>query len=785
MKQLALILFTILASFSFKSYGQDNVLYVSTAGSDGNSGSKDKPFLTLHKARDVVRSFNGKVMVYIRQGVYYLSEPLIFTAADSRTKGSETTYKAYPGEQVTLSGGLPLKLKWKDHKNGIKKASVKHAPLFDQLFVNGLRQRMARYPNFNPSIRMFGGYAADAFGPERVKRWRSPKGGFVHALHKHEWGGYQYLIKGKDQAGKLSLEGGFQNNRQMGMHDKIRFVENIFEELDTIGEWFFDNKKKTLYYYPENDVDLNHVLVEVPRLKSVIEFRGTAAHPVRNISFEGLQIRHTMRTFMETKEPLLRSDWTIYRGGSIVLEGAENCYIRDCFFNGVGGNAIFMSNYNRNNSVLGCHIANAGASGVCFVGDPKAVRSASYEYHSFVPIAEIDTVKGPKTNNYPSDCSVENTLIYGLGQFEKQVAGVEISMALDIKVSHNTIYDVPRAGINISEGTWGGHNIEYNDVFNTVLESGDHGAFNSWGRDRYWHPDYDVMADLVKAHPALILADAIKTTTIHDNRFHCDHGWDIDLDDGSSNYHIYNNVCLNGGLKLREGFYRTVENNVMINNSFHPHVWFNNSGDVFKHNIVTRPYAPIRLKDWGKEVDYNLFQNSKALIAAQKEGVDAHSLYASPGFINSKIGDYRVKEDSQALKIGFKNFPMNHFGVTSPTLQAISRKVKIPVLADEFKNEGLEKYEFLGTVVKSLTTLGERSATGMPKETGVLVLNVPKASMLYGKLLANDVILSLDGRTVNSIADLFKIMGDLHSNKKADVGVFRNQEVRKLDIPLK
>ena len=62
-------------------------------------------------------------------------------------------------------------------------------------------------------------------------------------------------------------------------------------------------------------------------------------------------------------------------------------------------------------------------------------------------------------------------------------------MCQDIKVSHNTIYDVPRAGINISEGTWGGHIIGYNDVFNTVKESGDHGSFNSWGRDRYWHPN--------------------------------------------------------------------------------------------------------------------------------------------------------------------------------------------------------------------------------------------------------------------------------------------------------
>lgn len=62
-------------------------------------------------------------------------------------------------------------------------------------------------------------------------------------------------------------------------------------------------------------------------------------------------------------------------------------------------------------------------------------------------------------------------------------------MAARITVDHNSIYRVPRAGINIGDGTWGGHRITHNDVFDTVLQTGDHGAFNSWGRDRYWHPD--------------------------------------------------------------------------------------------------------------------------------------------------------------------------------------------------------------------------------------------------------------------------------------------------------
>ena len=80
-------------------------------------------------------------------------------------------------------------------------------------------------------------------------------------------------------------------------------------------------------------------------------------------------------------------------------------------------------------------------------------------------------------------------------------------MCRHITVSHNSIYDTPRAGINVSEGTWGGHIIEFNDVFDTVKETGDHGSFNSWGRDRFWHPHRQVMDSLVNAEASLILAD--------------------------------------------------------------------------------------------------------------------------------------------------------------------------------------------------------------------------------------------------------------------------------------
>ena len=282
--------------------------------------------------------------------------------------------------------------------------------------------------------------------------------------------------------------------------------------------------------------------------------------------------------------------------------------------------------------------------------------------------------------------------MFELGYVEKQSAGVQLSMCSSITVNHNTIYDVPRAGINVSEGTWGGHIIEYNDVFNTVKESGDHGSFNSWGRDRYWHPDKKVLDTIVEHHFDLALLDVVKPIIIRNNRMRCDHGWDIDLDDGSSNYRIYNNLCLNGGIKLREGVNRVVENNIMINNTFHPHVWFTNSNDVFCHNIVSTGYQPINITVWGKETDYNVFPDSVSLKAAQSRGTDKHSVCGNLYFMDAQNGDFRLKGGSVAFSAGFKNFAMDSFGVVSAKLKAISKKVVVPSV---FSINGVEKEEVI------------------------------------------------------------------------------------------
>lgn len=767
----------------FVKAGTAQNFYVSPQGNDTNAGTLQRPLKTVDKALSRINAHNSpQAAIILREGSYYLEKPILITSA--LLEGKVLSIQAYQKEEVVLSAGKLIQPQWAKHEGNILKAKIDKAG-FEMLFVNGQQLPMARYPNYDPAARVFNGTAEDAIAPSRVATWKNPAGGYLHALHQGEWGSFHYRIKGVKN-NEPELEGGWQNNRPSPLHPKQRFVENIFEELDAPGEWFYDHTTQLLYLYPPKGVDVKTARIEVSNLKHIIELRGTAQKPLRNVTIKGIRFEHTERTIMEHYEPLLRSDWMIYRGGAVVMENTENCQVKDSEFTNLGGNAVMITGYNVKSGVTGSHIYNIGSSAICFVGDSSAVRSAAFGYENFVPFAKMDETPGPKNNHYPLQCFAENNLIHNIGKIEKQCTGVQIEMASEIHVSYNTIYKVPRAGINIGDGAWGGHLIEHNDVFETVLETGDHGAFNSWGRDRFWHPNRKTMDSLAAAHPELILLDAQKTVVIRNNRFRCDHGWDVDLDDGSSNYHIYNNVLLSGGLKFREGFHRIAENNIVINNSFHPHVWFKNSGDIFRKNIVMRPYFPILVKDWGKEVDYNLFPNQTDLAGARANHTDMHSQFGDAAFINPEKGDYRVKESSPALLLGFKNFPMDQFGVRIEKLKVMAAKVSFPVLLNAELEKNIQEMTWLGAKIRNVQGLGDRSAFGLPDEKGIVVVDIPESSILTKSgLQNNDVIVQANKEKADNVVRLEAIRQQVNWTGQMEVEVLRNQKTVKLKINLK
>ncbi len=759
--------------------------FVSSTGDDANPGTLNQPFATLQRAQEAVRQKRGDV--FLCGGTYYLPKTLVFTAQDSGSKRAPVVFQNYQDEKPVISGGIRLEnLDWRPYTNGIFQAKVPADLQTEEIFVNGQRQVLARYPNFDPHAKYFDGFTSGADIQRRAARWADPAGGYLHAMHPALWGDFTWLITGKNAEGKLTKVGGWQNNRGGGINEGIQFVEGVFEELDAPHEWFLNNKTHTLYFYPPAGLDLKSAVVEATRLRTLVEFRGDEAHPVKWITLRGLTFRQAARTVMDNREPLLRSDWTIYRGGAVFFNGAEDCNLKDCFLDQLGGNAIFVNDFNRSVTIRGCHIDRAGANGICFVGDPMAARSPLFNYDQRNRLEDIDRTPGPKTDNYPADCLVDDCLIHETGRVEKQTAGVEIDMAQNITVRHCSIYDVPRAGINIGDGCWGGDVIEFCDIFDTVKETGDHGSYNSWGRDRYWLPDPGEVNIRVEQAPDLPLLDAVQPIVLRNNRWRCDHGWDIDLDDGSSNYIITNNLCLHGGIKNREGYRRIVENNIIVDSIYYPQVWLANSGDVFAHNIVWRDYDPARMypPPWGREMDYNLVQKpgaqpSPATGLQQQSGRDEHSIVADAQFIDPAHGDYRVKPGSPALALGFKNFPMDQFGVTNPKLKAIARVPELPkpeMATSEF-TRAAAPVTWLGASVRNVANEGEMSAFGLPGVTGVLVQDVPAGSPLAkAGLRKYDVILSVNGEKTADMAALLRQVSEWPEGNALKLGISREQK---------
>jgi hypothetical protein len=713
--------------------GGTGVFYVSPSGNDNNPGSANRPFKTLHRAQEAVRKWgNGSapIKVLVREGTYYLQSSLIFLPEDSGKSDGQVVYAASPGERVTLSGGRKLICNWIPYKAGIMMTPVPPGLEFTQLFINSKRQIRARYPNYDPSDPGKSGYIQAAgpiptdsanpyasldgdmaystqaprgirFDPASFtkKAWANPQEAEIHIFQAAYWGNLQWKIKGIDFSNNSIWFG--DGGQQIGarwshdpavLNERSRFfIENVFEELDAPGEWFLDKQKSILYYYPEPGTDLRSALVEVPILEQVIQFTGTRHDPVQYISLQGFRIAHTATTYLNPYEVPSLGDWAIHRGGSIFAEGTRNCSVEACWLDAIGGNGIFVNNYNRKFSVVGCKFTEAGDSAICFVGD-------------------LEKTNGTQ-RAFPYECQASSNLIHDCGFYGKQIAGVYISRAKRITASHNLIYNMPRAAICIGDGTWGGHIIEYNQTHDTVRETSDHGPFNAWGRDRGWslaqsHGSYTVDHSLDVWEG---LVDAMEPVIVRNNFFDEKSGWGLDLDDGATNYEIYNNISVGGiSMKLREGAYRKVYNNIWYLSRGAPcfHVGNNYNHDQYFNNITVMdpgstkwpdgwPWwpqmfysliAPPAVGAWLEKIDNNCFYCSGGEFQAvvdqlrseagrrnakrynleewQKLGFDEHSVFADPLFVDPDNHNFHVRPESPALRVGFKNFDMDKWGLT-------------------------------------------------------------------------------------------------------------------------
>ncbi len=761
-------------------------VFVSPRGDDTNPGTEARPFATLQRAQEAARTGAGQesVTVLVEGGTYYLSAPLVFGPQDSGTAGAPVIYAARPGAPPVISAGQRLNLQWTAYKNDIWRADMPSVDSqIDQLFVNGQRRPTARWPDFKegdygvdagyssgltprqgtpahqvvPPLQNYTGFV---FDPNRftARQWSRPEGAMLHVFQSYGWGNMQWRLAGVDYDKHVIQlgDGGWQigtlwhESRANSVNRNSRYyIENVLEELDAPGEWYHDTRKRVLYYMPVKGEDLAQAEVVACGLQELVILQGTAQQPVRHIHLRGLSFRHTRRTLMEPYETRLRGDWAIARRAAVRFDGAEHCSVQDCEFVGLGGNAVLLSNYNRRVSVSDCLFTNIGDSAVLAVGADDAVRELRVHRTYHVPLDQLtDLEPGPKSPNYPGDCHIHNNLMYRLGLFGKQVAGVYLSACERIHVSHNTICLTPRAAICINDGCWGGHTIEFNDAFLTVLETSDHGPLNAWGRDRYWQSLHrEGKACDMSLSRKYALLDSYLPTVIRNNRFaHDGFSWGIDLDDGASNYIVTNNLGLGCSVKLREGFLRRVQNNIFVGpNPPNKHCCFAGSDDVYANNIYmnTRDrWAMNRgpsTEVLPAEIDRNVYftpagnaaifgycgpmpdtsrRQSVSLSFAQWQalGADRDSVLADPLFVDADRQDLRLRDGSPALRLGFEEFPLDRFGT--------QKKAFLAIIAEQ----GLHKLVQPGDAAATYAWMGARIRDSA---TGIVFAQVPPTSEAF------------------------------------------------------
>lgn len=707
----------------------------------------------------VKKAENGKVI--LKKGIHFLSEPVELGA-----ENNGITICCEEGAKVCGCIELENPI-WEKTQNGIYCTETLKGLNPDMLFLNGEAMILARYPNYREDVLPLGGTASAKEIKERVKNYKNPVGGFVRAMHEAGWGGNSYFIEGKDQSSPsgLKLKWIGDNNRGSRFGNEL-VVENVFEELDDEKEWYYSSQDGYLYFKPVSEDDLNGVF-HLGILSELFKIKGAS-----DIKFQNVTFCETKRSMFEKDKqyrPLLRGDWCIMPAGAVSVVDSENITFENCVFENIGSNGIYIGDYGKGHQITGCRFLNIGSTAVQIVGSPSAVYEPSFWKNDMYPDLPVHRTKveypektGPVSEEYPRDILIENNFIENVGIYEKQSSGVNLSVCYNVKILHNTICKSARSNINVNDGTFGGHEIAYNDIFDSQRETQDHGPFNSWGRDRFWSvPKYNAggkYGDKIRRYKKggkiydLTKIDSLGETVIHHNRFShgadAPHSWGIDLDDGSSNYAIYNNLCVGIGIKLREGFNRRVWGNILIGGSINIHVPYKMSRDEVHDNFIVCQNPAM-------------FAGSDKKRFLKSESKICNNIFLTPdgagvqGFLLSqnkteKFSDSKTASEILAIlknKYDLKDFDENLYG--KENTKKPEEYVYIPD-----KSEDKNKCVIWGAQISDITQ-EIKSSTAFSSLSGAYVEKTGLLSL--AGFQKRDIILRVGDREITCGADLKKI----------------------------
>ena len=540
-------------------------LYVSPTGSDSNPGTLTQPFLTIEKARDVVRTMNSSmtrdIAVVLRGGEYRLPATLALGSLDSGTNGFSVIYQAYPGERPILTGGRKI-TGWTPVGNDVYRAPA-GGLRFRQLYVNGSRAVRARTPNDGSYETLLGwdeGGQRIRIRSSLIRQWSRLNqvemvilGAGVNQANLRV---SSFTTSGSDA---LVVPREPERARLFAQDYPTKtirpfYFENAFEFLDAPGEWYLNTQTNEVFYKLRPNETISTLDVVAPVLEKIVALQGTLGQPVHHIQFHGLTFQDSTWLIPDSEgyigdqasivytQVLPEDEVASYPGHRLPagfhLEAADHIRLERNTFQNMGASALNLYVAASDNVIIGNVITDVSGSGISvdlnLEGNPADPRKVSR--------------RNVITNNY----------IARTGRDYYQTVGIMVGYGDSTVIEHNELVDMPFSGISVGWG-WADRDnaarnnvVRYNEVSRVLQLMDDGGGIYTLSRQPGTVVAENYIHDLVRpptpiagiyGFGAIFLDNGSNLITVRDNVI-LDVGDDVELirinDNGPSNSLINN-----------------------------------------------------------------------------------------------------------------------------------------------------------------------------------------------------------------------------------------------------
>ncbi len=440
---------------------QVSEFYVSPGGDDAYPGTREKPFATIEKATEAVRSISksgqqADITVYLDSGIYRVGDPIIFKPEDSGKDDFMVTYKAVEGEKPIISGGKQI-TDWEQYENGIWIASVPSVNdrpwNFRELFIDGERALRARHPNQ--------GYLRVAKEGEdnRTNFFFNP-GDFpfpyesqeIELVFLHDWSITRINLKDidweKNKITALDSIGakniGFFTITNWESNPRY-FLENSPVFLDQPFEWYLDPETGLLYLMLPEGVNPGALEIIAPQAENLLTLEGSEGNYLRNLSFDSITFMHCAYTLPDKGYAGIQACHFDPRGGgpawntvpaAIEAVWTENCSFINCTLIHLGGSGLRFGTGSRDCAVSSCRFSDISGNGV-MIGEGRDRMIDGSPWWKSVP-------QQVATGNRVEDCDISET-----GQQFYGSVGIWSGITAQTLIKNNQISNLPYSGISV------------------------------------------------------------------------------------------------------------------------------------------------------------------------------------------------------------------------------------------------------------------------------------------------------------------------------------------------